>query len=46
MTAVNVAPVMLTFTKGVALLNAQFALQGSYLKDTGAGNVSAVNVRT
>lgn len=38
--------IFVTWTQGCALVNAQFALQGSYLKDIQAGQVSAVNVRS
>jgi hypothetical protein len=40
------AKILVTWTQGLALINAQFALQGSYLKPSGPGNVSASNVRT
>ncbi len=40
------AVILVTFTQGCALLNCQFALQGSYLKDILPGQISATNVRS
>lgn len=38
---VATTPIIVTFNQGVQQVNAQFCLQGSYLKDTQPGNVSA-----